>query len=113
MPSPKRAAEACGNPLQSKEPEHQTLFAGLNMLDGSVIITCMQRHRHNEWLKFLGLIDRTVDDELDIRVIADNYVTHKHEKVQAMAQAPPAFSHAFYTPRAHRGSTWLNGSSAT
>jgi transcriptional regulator with XRE-family HTH domain len=59
-----------------------TLFAALNTLDGSVITTCMERNRHTEWLKFLRLIDKSVDEKLDIHLIADNYVTHKHLKVQ-------------------------------
>jgi len=46
-----------------------TLFAALNTLDGSVISTCMDRHRHNEWLKFLRLIDKSVSPELNIHLI--------------------------------------------
>jgi transposase len=60
--------------------------------------------RHNEWLKFLGLIDRTVDEKLDIRVIADNYVTHKHEEVQRWLKRHPRF-HMHFTPTS---SSWLN-----
>jgi transposase len=74
-----------------------TLFAALNTLDGSVITTCMQRHRHSEWLKFLVLIDRTVDEKLDIHVIADNYGTHKHAKVQRWLKCHPRF-HMHFTP---------------
>ena len=81
-----------------------TLFAALNTLDGSVISTCMQRHRHTEWLKFLCLIDRTVDEKLEIHLIADNYATHKHEKVQRWLKRHPRF-HMHFTPTS---SSWLN-----
>ena len=31
-----------------------TLFAALNVLDGTVIGQCMQRHRHQEFIRFLN-----------------------------------------------------------
>jgi len=81
-----------------------TFFAALNTLDGSVIGTCMDRHRHTEWLTFLRLIDKSVSPELDIHLIADNYVTHKHEKVQRWLKRHPRF-HMHFTPTS---SSWLN-----
>src|SRR5450755_3995920 len=81
-----------------------TLFAALNTLDGSVISTCMDRHRHNESLKFLRLIDKSVSPELNIHLIADNYATHKHEKVQRWLKRHPRFQMHF-TPTS---SSWLN-----
>jgi transposase len=81
-----------------------TFFAALNTLDGSVIGTCMDRHRHAEWLAFLRLIDKSVSPELDIHLIADNYVTHKHEKVQRWLKRHPRF-HMHFTPTS---SSWLN-----
>ena len=59
-----------------------TLFAALNTLDGRLISTCMKRHRHHEWLKFLRLIDRQTSPDKQLHLIVDNYATHKHEKVQ-------------------------------
>ena len=63
-----------------------TLFAALNVLDGQVISQCQQRHRHVEWLKFFRQIDRKIDRETPkekaLHLIADNYATHKHPKVQ-------------------------------
>ena len=63
-----------------------TLFAALNVLDGQVISQCQQRHRHVEWLKFFRQIDRKIDrktpKEKALHLIADNYATHKHPKVQ-------------------------------
>src|ERR1051326_6079014 len=59
-----------------------TLFAALNTLNGRVISTCMQRHRHQEWLKFLRQVDRDTPEGLDLHLIVDNYSTHKHPKVK-------------------------------
>ena len=81
-----------------------TLFAALNTLDGSVISTCMDRHRHTEWLKFLRLIDESIDEKLDVHLIADNYATHKHAKVQRWLKRHPRF-HMHFTSTS---SSWLN-----
>ena len=69
-----------------------------------VIGTCMARHRHEEWLKFLRLIDKNIDKELDIHLIADNYATHKHPEVKAWLKKHPRF-HMHFTPTS---SSWLN-----
>ena len=81
-----------------------TLFAALSTLDGKVISTCMQRHRHQEWIKFLKLIDEQTPAELDLHLIADNYATHKHPKVQSWLKRHPRF-HMHFTPTS---SSWLN-----
>jgi transposase len=60
-----------------------TLFAALNVLDGSVIGQCMQRHRHQEFIRFLNRIERDVPAGKLIHVVLDNYATHKHPKVRA------------------------------
>ena len=57
-----------------------TLFAALNVLDGSVIGQCMQRHRHQEFIRFLNRIERDVPAGKLIHVILDNYATHKHPR---------------------------------
>jgi len=81
-----------------------TLFAALNTLDGTVIGTCMPKHRHQEWLQFLRLIDRETPKDKAIHLIADNYATHKHPEVQAwMAQHPRFTIH--FTPTS---ASWLN-----
>jgi hypothetical protein len=59
-----------------------TLFAALNMLDGKVIATCMPRHRHREFLRFLRLIDRQTPTGLDLHLIVDDYATHKTPAVK-------------------------------
>jgi transposase len=81
-----------------------TLFAALEMAQSKVIGTCMPRHRHQEWIKFLGLIDRETPPHLDLHLIVDNYSTHKHLKVQRWLQRHPRF-HIHFIPTS---SSWLN-----
>jgi transposase len=81
-----------------------TLFAAMEMTQGRVIATCMKRHRHQEWIKFLKLIDESTPPELDLHVIADNYATHKHEKVRRWLERRPRF-HVHFTPTS---GSWLN-----
>lgn len=81
-----------------------TLFAALSTLDGQVIGECMPRHRHQEWLKFLKLIDRKTPKDLDLHIICDNYRTHKHAEVQKWLEKHARF-HIHFTPT---GSSWLN-----
>ena len=59
-----------------------TLFAAMSTLDGTVISMCDDRHRHQEWLKFLRVIDDVTPPDKDLPLIADNYATRKHPKVQ-------------------------------
>ena len=65
---------------------------------------CAPRHRHTEWLKFLKLIDKDTPGHLAIHVIADNYATHKHEKVKRWLARHPRF-HMHFTPTS---AYWLN-----
>lgn len=81
-----------------------TLFAALNVLDGTVISTCQPQHRHEEWLKFLRLIDRKTAKHLTVHLIADNYATHKHPDVKAWLAKHPRFVMHF-TPTS---ASWLN-----
>ena len=66
-----------------------TLFAALSMLDGHVIGDCMQRHRHQEFIRFLKSIDAQTLQELDLHLIVDNYGTHKHPRVKAWLRRNP------------------------
>ena len=59
-----------------------TLFAALNVLDGTVVGRCMPRHTHQEFVKFLNAVERAVPAGKIIHAIADNYATHKHPKVR-------------------------------
>src|SRR6185369_264917 len=52
-----------------------TLFAAMSTLDGTVISMCDDRHRHQEWLKFLRVIDDVTPAGKQIHLIADNYAT--------------------------------------
>jgi transposase len=81
-----------------------TLFAALNTLGGMVISQCMPRHRHQEWLRFLRQIDRETPPALKLHLIADNYATHKHPRVQAWLAKHPRFQMHF-TPTS---ASWLN-----
>ena len=81
-----------------------TLFAALEMAEGKLIGTCMNKHRHQEWLKFLRLIDSETPHDLDLHLIVDNYRTHKHEKVQKWLAKHPRF-HTHFIPTS---SSWLN-----
>ena len=79
-----------------------TLFAALNTLDGRLISTCMKKHRHHEWLKFLRLIDRQTSPDKQLHLIVDNYATHKHEKVQRWLARHKRF-HIHFTPTSSSG----------
>lgn len=81
-----------------------TLFAALNYLDGKIISRTEQRHTHVEWLRFLKQIDRETPKDIDIHIIADNYCTHKHEKVAKWLNKHSRF-HMHFTPTS---SSWLN-----
>ena len=81
-----------------------TLFAALNMADGKVIGTCQKRHRHQEWLKFLRLIDVSTPPDKPLHLIVDNYATHKHEKVRSWLAKHPRFT-IHFTPTS---ASWLN-----
>jgi transposase len=81
-----------------------TLFAALNVLEGLVIAACMPRHRHQEWIKFLAQIDGSTPPEVELHLIADNYATHKHPKVQRWLKRHPRF-HMHFIPTS---SSWLN-----
>ena len=81
-----------------------TLFAALDVLEGSVIGQCMQRHRHQEFIRFLNAIERAVPAGKVIHVILDNYATHKHPKVIRWLGRHPRFVFHF-TPTS---CSWLN-----
>ena len=101
-------------PLRPGLPERQThdyerhgtttLFAALNVLDGTVIGECLPRHRHQEFLQFLEKVDASVAPDLDVHLILDNYATHKHPAVQAWFAARPRYR-LHFTPTS---SSWLN-----
>jgi len=81
-----------------------TLFAAIEVTEGKLIGTCMPKHRHQEWIKFLKQIDAETPPELDLHLIVDNYATHKHPKVQSWLKRHRRF-HLHFTPTS---SSWLN-----
>lgn len=81
-----------------------TLFAALDTATGEVYGLCQQRHRHQEWLHFLRMIDQTISAEKEIYLICDNYATHKHPRVQRWLLKHKRF-HVRFTPTSV---SWLN-----
>jgi transposase len=81
-----------------------TLFAALNVLDGTVIGRNMQRHRHQEFIRFLNAVEAQVPVGKTIHAILDNYATHKHPKVRAWLARHPRWTFHF-TPTS---ASWLN-----
>ena len=80
------------------------VFAALNILDGTVIGRCMQRHRHQEFIKFLNAVERAVPAGKIIHAIADSYAAHKHPSVLAWLADHPRWVFHF-TPTS---ASWLN-----
>jgi transposase len=81
-----------------------TLFAALDVKAGQIIGTCMQRHRHQEWIKFLKLIDAQTPPDMELHLIVDNYSTHKHDRVKSWLRRHPRFHQPFIPT----SSSWLN-----
>jgi transposase len=81
-----------------------SLFAALNVLDGTVIGTCYPRHRNVEFLKFLRQVDRETPQGLALHLVLDNYGTHNHPNVKEWLKKRPRF-HLHFTPTS---SSWLN-----
>lgn len=81
-----------------------TLFAALNVLEGRVIGRCMQRHRHQEFIRFLNAIEAEVPAGKLVHVILDNYAAHKHPNVLKWLARHPRFTFHF-TPTS---ASWIN-----
>lgn len=101
-------------PLRPELPERQThdyerhgtttLFAALNVLEGTVIGQCQARHRHQEFLLFLDRIEASVQPCLEVHIVLDNYGTHKHPAVRKWFSDHPRYR-VHFTPT---GASWLN-----
>jgi hypothetical protein len=78
--------------------------AALNVLDGKVIGRCMQRHRHQEFIRFLNAVETSLPTGKQVHVIADNYATHKHPKVREWLARHPRWT-LHFTPTS---ASWLN-----
>ena len=81
-----------------------TLFAALNVLEGTVIGSCLARHRHQEFRKFLNLLDTETPPDVEIHAIVDTYATHKHPAIQRWLRRHPRF-HLHFVPTS---ASWLN-----
>src|SRR5437016_13767568 len=74
------------------------------VLEGKVIGRCMQRHRHQEFIRFLNTVEREVQADKAVHVVLDNYATHKHPRVRAWLTHHPRFTFHF-TPTSR---SWAN-----
>jgi transposase len=81
-----------------------TLFAALEVLQGRVVGQCFERHRHQEFIRFLRRLDGEFPAPTPLHLVLDNYGTHKHPKVKAWLQRHPRFV-AHFIPTS---SSWLN-----
>ena len=81
-----------------------TLFAAMNMGSGEVVYTFHPRHRHQEWIQFLGMIEARTTPAKQIHLIIDNYSAHKSAEVGTWLAEHPRF-HIHYTPTS---GSWLN-----
>jgi len=81
-----------------------TLFAALDAKTGEVIGKCFRRHRGEEFIRFLRLIDESVPGKLDVHLILDNYSTHKTPAVRKWLARRPRF-HVHFTPTY---ASWIN-----
>ena len=85
-----------------------TLFAALNVLDGTVIGRNMARHRHQEFIRFLNAIEAAVPAGSQVHAILDNYAAHKHPKVRAWLDRHPRWTFHFVPTSC----SWLNAVSS-
>jgi len=81
-----------------------TLFGSLETLQGKVIGRCYQRHRHQEFLKFLRTLEEEFPGEVPLHLVLDNYGTHKHARVRSWLKRHPRFVMHFVPT----SSSWLN-----
>lgn len=95
--------------LERRTPDYfrhgtTTLFAALNVATGKVIGRCFPRHRSSEFRRFLDLIDQSVQPELEVHLVLDNYATHKTDAIKSWLAKRPRF-HLHFTPT---HASWLN-----
>ena len=81
-----------------------SLFAAFDLASGSVIAQHYRQHRHQEFLRFLKLIDAAVPKDLDLHLVLDNYATHKTPAIHRWLLKHPRF-HLHFTPTS---SSWMN-----
>ena len=74
------------------------------MLEGNVIGRCMQRHTHQDFIRFLNTTEKEVPANKQVHVVLDNYATHKHPKVVEWPGRHDRFTFHF-TPTS---ASWIN-----
>src|SRR3954471_3132782 len=96
------AASLCARARGGRASHHDyvrhgttTLFAAMNVLDGTIIGQCMSRHRHQEFIRFLNRVEAAVPPGKLVHAILDNYATHKHPKVWAWLERHPRWTFHF------------------
>lgn len=96
----------CAGTMTHDYKRHGTsmLFAALDVATGKVISQSSKRHRHQEFMKFLNLIEATVPQEAKVHIVLGNYATHKHSNIKDWLDKHPRFIFHF-TPIS---SSWLN-----
>jgi transposase len=100
-------------PMQPGLPERRThdyvrhgtstLFAALDIGTGKVTGTCLPRHRHQEFLRFLRQVARAYPRQ-QLHLVMDNYAAHKHPAVKTWLAANPRI-HVHFTPTS---ASWMN-----
>ena len=104
-PIPRPIRKGSGTmPHDYKRNGTTTLFAALELLEGKVIGQCFQRHRHQEFLRFLRRLDGEFPPELSLHLVIDNYGTHSHPAVKAWLTRHPRFLIHFVPTSC----SWLN-----
>jgi transposase len=102
-------------PIIRKVPERQstdymrhgttTLFAALNILNGNVIGECSERHRSEDYIRFLKKLDKACAKGKTLHIVADNQSTHKTKAVYEYLQSRPGRFELHFIPT---HSSWLN-----
>jgi transposase len=103
-PLPMKPGQPTTRTHDDKRHGTTTLFAALDVLEGKVIGRCMQRHRHQEFIRFLNAVEAAVPAGKVVHAILDNYAVHKHPKVHAWLDRHPRWTFHF-TPTS---ASWLN-----
>ena len=86
------------------DPPANAIVLSLDVLEGKVIGRCMQRHRHQEFIRFLNAIEADVPTGKLVHVVLDNYAVHKHPKVGAWLDRHERFTFHFVPTSC----SWLN-----
>ena len=81
-----------------------TLFAALNVLEGTVTGRNMARHRHQEFIRFLNALEREIPAGKIVHAILDNVSSHKTPEVRRWLARHPRWTFHF-TPTS---GSWLN-----